>query len=368
VRDQFAIQLPPELPPGTYEVQVGVYSSTDGRRHSLMDPRGGTYVVIPEFAVTEGAPPAISAAPAPTDAPIIAPTGTSTLAPMPASMVTVTPVPAETPTERATTTLTETDGTSTPTPDLTDLDIHTWSSSSPDGVWTAETTAAFPIVDGTNAVESHYYTQLKVTRGDHTMEWTAVDEWSRWALGYTTPRPLDWSTDGRCLYLTNRPQPDGCCLFTNGSDLQRLDLSDGTVTEIVPSVGLVLSLSPDEQTLAYVGYRDRGLVLRDLATAKERSVNMDDTVQGSIGSLVWSPDGTALMLTVAFPKCAPEDHRMHSIVRVDVATLSAAPLISQDARLFTTTEWPDAGRVVVTDRNGDQWWIDPVTGQVAGEE
>lgn len=367
VRDQLALQLPPELATGTYEVRVGTYESTSGQRRNLLEPNGGSYVVVREFTVTEGDRLAVSSAPTPTDARLAAPTGTPTHAPMPTSASTATVAPSETPAARTTATPTEATETSTPTPEFTDWDVRTWTSSSPDGVWTAQTTAAFPIADGTYVGED-YYTQLAVARGDHTLEWTVVDEWSRWALGYTTPQPLDWSTDGRYLYFTNRPQPDGCALFTNGSDLQRLDLSEGTVTEIVPSVGLVLSLSPDEQTLAYVGYSDRGLVLRDLATAKERSVNMDDSIQGSRGSLVWSPDGMALMLTVAFPQCAPEDQRMHSIVRVDVATLSATTLIAQDTRLLTSTEWPDAGRVVVTDGNGNQWWMDPVTGQVAGKE
>lgn len=263
---------------------------------------------------------------------------------------------------------TETTVTVTPTPEFTDWDVQIWSSSSPHGTWAAQTTAAFPMIDGTYVGEDTYYTHLKVTGRDHAQEWTVVDEWSVWALGYTTPQPFHWSRDSRYLYFTNRPQPDGCALFTNGSDLQRLDLSDGTVTEIMPSVGLVLSLSPDEQTLAYVGYQHRGMVLRELATGKERNVNMDDGVRGSTGSLVWSPDGTALMLTVAFPKCAPEDQRMHSIVRVDVETLSATTVIDQDPRLLTTAEWPEENRVVLIDETGDRWGMDPMTGQMAREE
>lgn len=368
VRDQFALQLPRELAAGTYEVRVGIYSPTSGQRLNVVKPGSGSYVVVQEFPVLEGDQPAASSASAPIAAPPVAPTRISTLDDTPTSVPMATPLPTGTPAAEAGATPAEIAGTPTATPEFTDLDMHTWSSSSPDGVWTAETTAAFPIVDDTNADESHYHARLKVTRGDHTVEWTAVDEWSRWALGYTTPQPFHWSRDGRYLYFTNRPVPDGCALFTNGSDLQRLDLSDGTVTEVVSSVGLVLSLSPDEQTLAYVGYRDRGLILRDLATGEERSVNMDDRVQGSTGSLVWSPDGTALMLTVAFPKCAPEDHRMHSIVRADVATLSATTLIAQDVRLLTTTEWPEADRVVLTDKTADRWWMHPATGQMAREE
>lgn len=53
VRDQFALYLPPELPAGEYELQVGIYSSTSGQRYSLVEPEGGTYVVVQRFTVED---------------------------------------------------------------------------------------------------------------------------------------------------------------------------------------------------------------------------------------------------------------------------------------------------------------------------
>jgi hypothetical protein len=53
VRDQFVLQLPPELPAGAYEIQVGVYSATSGQRYSLVEPAEGTYVVVQQFAIEE---------------------------------------------------------------------------------------------------------------------------------------------------------------------------------------------------------------------------------------------------------------------------------------------------------------------------
>ena len=41
VRDQFALLLPPELPAGTYEVQVGIYNPTSGQRYIVAGPEGG---------------------------------------------------------------------------------------------------------------------------------------------------------------------------------------------------------------------------------------------------------------------------------------------------------------------------------------
>ena len=179
-----------------------------------------------------------------TDVPTVAATGTSTPTlsnPTATSEPTATPEPKTPPTSTeiptAKVTLTKTDGTPRATPVLAEMENRTWSSRSRDGRWDAQGMVAFPGDGG-----EEYYTQLKVKKTDGTVEWTVVDEWSRSGLGYTTPQPFHWSRDGRYLYFTNEPVPDGCGLFVNGSDLHRIDLSDGSVTELVPSSGLWLSL------------------------------------------------------------------------------------------------------------------------------
>ncbi len=252
-------------------------------------------------------------------------------------------------------------------PDLSKMDVREWSSTSPDGTWVARGLAAFP----KGGEGSRYYTRLTVARSDGSQEWTVVENWSELALGYTTPRPLRWSQDGRYLYFTNRPVPDGCAVFVNGSDLQRIDLTDGSVREIVPSVGLWLSLSPDETTLAYVGYGDRGLVLRDLLTGRERQTQIEaaeEARDAHVGHVVWSPDGEVLMLTVAINACGPPEGRSHSLVRVDAETLSQTTVIVQDNRLFTTEAWPKADWVSLEDRDVKTWWLDPETGNLEPSE
>jgi hypothetical protein len=49
VRDQFALLLPPILSAGEYEIRVGIYDSTTLMRHSLIEPEGGTYVVVQQL-------------------------------------------------------------------------------------------------------------------------------------------------------------------------------------------------------------------------------------------------------------------------------------------------------------------------------
>jgi hypothetical protein len=255
--------------------------------------------------------------------------------------------------------------TVTPPPDLGEMDVREeWTSTSPDGAWVARGLAAFP----EGGAGHRYYTQLTVARSDGSQEWTVIDAWSELALGYTIPQPLRWSSDERYFYYTDQPVPDGCAPFVNGSALQRVDLSDGDVTEVVPSLGLWLALSPDETTLAYVGYGDRGLVLRDLASGRERQTPIEateDAGDAHLGHVVWSPDGEVLMLTVAIDACGPHEDRRHAIVRVDAGTLSQTTVVPESDRLFITEAWPETDRVLLWDRDGETWWLNPETGDVA---
>jgi hypothetical protein len=153
-------------------------------------------------------------------------------------------------------------------------------------------------------------------------------------------------------------------VFVNGSDLHRLNLSDGSVTELVPSYGTWLSLSPGETTLAYIGYRGRGLVLRDLATGAESETKLNPGQDYAAGHIVWSPDGTAVALTLAIRPCSSDWAESVSVVRVEVATLQQTMLIRQDERLFVTVDWPAHDRVLLRDDGENLWWMDAETGRV----
>jgi hypothetical protein len=51
VRDQFALSVSSDLSPGQYELQVGMYDPETGMRYSLVEPEGGTYVVVQRFNI-----------------------------------------------------------------------------------------------------------------------------------------------------------------------------------------------------------------------------------------------------------------------------------------------------------------------------
>jgi hypothetical protein len=221
-------------------------------------------------------------------------------------------------------------------------------------------TAPFPVDDGSE----QYQTRLEAVNTAGTVKWTLADQTLNYGLGYTIPHPFHWSADGRYLYFTNLAVPDGCSLFHNGSDLYRADLSTGQVTEIVPPWVWWLSLSPDEQTVAYIRWNGEALLLTILnpATGNYRQTTFEGNYTQA-GNIVWSPDGQAFMLTLAAQPCDPANWTQ-SIARVDVATLSPTILIRDDKRLFVTTEWPEVDTVELTDKDGDLWTLEVTSGEL----
>lgn len=210
------------------------------------------------------------------------------------------------------------------------------------------------------ARDDRFWLKFQVTRADGQVQWVAEQEWAD-GLGGTRPGPLLWSADGQYLYYTNVPTPDGCALFANGTDLWRMDLGDGTTTQLVPEVGLALALSPDEQTLAYIG-RGPQLVLRDLASGAERVLPLPADTQA--GGIVWSWDSSLLMLTVATNPCTLEEDT--EILKVEVATLAQTVIPLPFGREWRTVGWGEAGLVLLRQKGREEvWGLNPADGTVS---
>lgn len=252
----------------------------------------------------------------------------------------------------------------TPTPDPADPDVETYTATSPDGKWQATGTLAFPSGGGEGAGDT-YYTRLSVAGVPDGPVWTLVEGWSQLGLGYTVPRPFAWSRGGGVFYYTNRPVVDGCSLYVNGSDLWRVDLSNGFQRQVVPSVGLWLALSPDESLLAYIAYGDRGLVVRDLRDGSERAVRLDPGGPYQAGEILWSPDGERLALILAHEPCTGgELAAAFSVLSVDLDTMELQTLVPPDERSLTLVAWPEGEGIALESREGGRWWLDPQTGDL----
>lgn len=307
-----------------------------------------------------------------TSVPTLCPTNTPTRQ-QPAATSTPTPVPAY---PTTTPELEPVDGpiptptplpfrfaTSTPLPSPAYQAAYT--SVSPDRQWVAQGVALPP------GKEAAYRAQLTVWRTDGSAEWTVVDQTSNWGLGWTTPRPFHWSRDGRSLYFTDYGVPDGCPGFGNGWGLSKVDLADGSVAGVIASVGNWMALSPQEEQLAYVPRSAHAVAIRDLTTGQESTFALEtgkDDPTASIGHILWSLDGSALLLAVALDRCQALDKMRHSIVHLDLSTGTETVLIDRDGRLLVTQSWPDPGEVILLDAQERHWRMDTNTGGVARAE
>jgi ABC-type glycerol-3-phosphate transport system substrate-binding protein len=238
------------------------------------------------------------------------------------------------------------------------MQLQSQTFTSPDLRWQAQSLLALPTDSG-----ERYYRRLIVTSVDGARYFPLVDEWVKFGLGYAAPVPLDWvgmsSTEFPALYWTYAPTPDGCVVFSNGSDLHRLDLSTGFSKPLLGPVGTWLAVSPDQGRVAAVGAN--GLAIYNLATGETRFAQLPT---GQAGGIVWSPDGRELALTVAHNPCGDPAQATYSILRLDADSLVIQTLTDQDARRLATLDWTQLGTLNVADKDGVEWQMDPRSGQV----
>lgn len=242
---------------------------------------------------------------------------------------------------------------------LAGFDQQSWSATSPDSVWQLEGLTALPQAGG-----AQYYTEMRVKKADGSAEWRPVATWSTFGLGYTTPQPVHWSPDGRYLYFTNAPTPDGCGLLINASDLQRLDLASGAVQAVLPANSTwSLAVAPDGQTVAYSKAGE--VILLDLDTGEVRSQKVT-TAETSyqVGNFAWSLDSQQLAFTIANAPCQPPAWS-HSILQMDAQTLVTTTLIEPDQRRFTITAWLEAAQLSLLDAEHQPWVLDITSGALS---
>lgn len=194
---------------------------------------------------------------------------------------------------------------------LPETQIKTFNS--PDGLWVAESHHRMTDSDQDDQV------RFVVRKADKSVEWVAIDRQEPKGLAQELPTVHKWSNTMQYLYFGNAAMSDGCALFDYSPDLYRLDLRDGTVIEILSPIAINLSLSPDENLLAYFN-RAGNLVLRDLFTRLESHIHLpfENLLAWDI---TWSPNNKELTFKQALKAtslCEPESV---SRFKLDVATL-----------------------------------------------
>jgi hypothetical protein len=253
--------------------------------------------------------------------------------------------------------------------DLSQMDVNEWASTSTDGRWVATGLVAFP---KKNIGGQLAYVRLMIFRVDGKTHWNVIDQWQEIGLGFPVPSALKWSQDGKHFYFTHRVTPDGCSAFPFLTDLQQVNLEDGTVNELLPQSALALALAPNESQVAYIGEGARGLVLKDLVTGQERETKIDPGKGFDAGNILWSPDGKSLTLTLAINPCTGAYGvsktvwaESTTILWVDVKTLQQKVLLKEDPHLFITSEWKEPEKITITDGEENAvWYLDVNTREI----
>lgn len=308
------------------------------------------------------------------------PTPTLTDTPRPTFTLAISATPTETPrptftlafTPTSTPTLTDEDDfvplaaatltptpTPTATPSLAGRTLLTYSEASPSGAWEVNLLVALPLV-GDESAGDQAYTRLSVSRRDGSLTWTVIDEWAPYGLAFPIPQKFYWSPSETALYFSHHLVPEGCAPFGLDLGLQRLNLQDGQLRQIIRRGG-ALALSPDTRTLAYLDGLQ--LVLRDLHAAQEQRLWFDPgNSPWQAGQLVWSPDSDRLVFAIAQHPCTRD--QAHALLLVDASDLTARTLLPPDPRRFTPLTWPSPDEIELSDQTGGRWLLHPNTGQL----
>lgn len=234
---------------------------------------------------------------------------------------------------------------------------------SPDGTWTAY----FFGYDFENF-------RLSVANFDNTVIWNFNQTNIGSEASFT---PYRWSQDSRYLYFNIHVTIDGYVPFYQGMGLQRLDVLDGKVSEILPGGDLEtignttiydwklaqFSLSPLDDKLAYINRMENGvkLVIRDMKTNEERSVVFDQYTDA--GSLVWSPKQDYLVLAVS--RGTKWSNTLSFVALVELDTLTPSILVENKDQLFDPLVWTNSHVILLKERGGNYLYLDTRTGKLS---
>lgn len=217
--------------------------------------------------------------------------------------------------------------------------------------------------------------RLSVTNFDDTVTWNVNQPNFGSEASFT---PYRWSQDGRYLYFNIYVAIDGYVPFYQGAGLQRLDVLNGTVSEVLSNGYLsdstyhiyiwnfvTFSLSPDDKLLAYINLLDNGmqLVIRDMKTGNEKSMLFEG--YSSAGSILWSPQQDQLVLAVT--KGTNWSDTLCSIELVELDSLTSRTLVKDKDLdwVYDPVLWNNNHTILLKERGGPYLYLDITTGKLS---
>lgn len=251
------------------------------------------------------------------------------------------------------------------TPGIERMTHDSWFVTSPDSSWTVQVQVAYPITKDGITIGDEYSVNLAVFRPDGSQRWQLVDEWRPFGLGYTLPSQFHWSQDGQFLFFTEHGTPDGCpTIFGFDCGLYRVNLEDGTMSNLAGSGCGAARAAPSGATFAILRNKLVEVWASDGSDSRSypfmEASQLDRTSDWQAGGLVWSVDGTRLLMTIIHDTCS-QGGASSSILALDLESAEVTVLVERSENEYLTIDWPEADKILLQDSSGLRFWLDPET-------
>jgi hypothetical protein len=267
----------------------------------------------------------------------------------------VTPLPTMTPAPTATETATFTaePPSASPTSALVAACIGAPATISPDGQW------VFCDAKDAKGLSIPYAVSASGKR------WDGVYKKIAGAVPvYEDNKVLTWTPDDRYVYVILHGITTGVGrFFYAGSDVWRMDLSDGSIQDLLPlytfeSNFYDLAISPDGRRLATVDQWMTPLMLEvfDLPSDKRTEIKLADTKVGNrapvtAGELFWTPDGKKLIYKMITVNASNQCAYVYSIQIMDLGNQSTQTVVG-DHSIALCNGAPEEYHVLQVDDQG----------------
>ena len=230
--------------------------------------------------------------------------------------------------------------------------------SSPDSIWGATAYVFSPTTPEeyeVNRFSNGKVRQMLVLRkriGNQT--WRVRDDVENGGLGSGNYIPLQWLRDE--LLFTYRPIPDGggCVPFVQNRGLWRLNLNNGSHSQLLPNVGIYAFT--DDQT-QFASSTRTGFELFDLESRAKRTFSYGGDANLHIQQLSFNPTSETILILmyVDTPDCRPINQLL---MRVDLTTGTSTLLSEHFGPPLMLENWIDNNEATLIDTEGDVWLLD----------
>lgn len=250
--------------------------------------------------------------------------------------------------------------TSTPEAKLALLDEST----SPSGEWTAVAT----LTTTEKARDLLFVVSNNETAKEWIVEQVNLNELQTPMPGLLYPSIFKWSEDENYLYYSYLSTfNDGCYGYfePGGLGLKRFDLSTGNVIPVLQGWVTWMSLSPDEQRLAYIDSFGGRVSVMDVKTGNAQmyelpAVKNESGLTTDTSDLYWSPDGASLIYahyTGACDLSVPYSY----VIRLYPDTGQQKILVENSEKGYIPIGWETQDKIQLRNIDGELWWLDPAT-------